>query len=134
MTLATSLRAKQRVRRSSKSEGGSNPSRGRTDRWIASSQALLAMTGNRSSLTIKFARRDKRKRHDRIFLRLFQPLDLSRLPQHPAARKRAWRRDFVAADPGRRHLQHRQSQRLCLARDAGAVESALHEKGPCRLG
>ena len=26
----------------------------------------------------------------------------------------------VAADPGRRHLQYRQSQRLCLARDAGA--------------
>ncbi len=29
--------------------------------------------------------RDKRKRHDRILLRLLQPLDLSRVPQHPAA-------------------------------------------------
>ena len=35
-------------------------------------------------------------------------------------RQGARRRDFVAADPGRRHLQHGQSQRLCLAGDAGA--------------
>src|SRR5260370_14034120 len=38
-----SLRAKRRVRRSSKSEGGSNPCRHK-EVWIASSQELLAMT------------------------------------------------------------------------------------------
>src|SRR5437879_4758431 len=73
------------------------------------------------------------KPHDRILLRLFQPLDLSRLSQHPAAGKRARRRDRMAADPGRRHLQYRQSERLCPARDAGAAEGALHEEGSRRL-
>src|SRR5258708_6386424 len=38
-----SLRAKRRVRRSSKSEGGRNPCRHK-EVWIASSQELLAMT------------------------------------------------------------------------------------------
>ena len=68
----------------------------------------LAMTVHRDE-----ARDNKGKRHDRILLRLFQSLDLSRLPQHPAAGKGVRRRDLLAADPGRRHLQHRQSQRLC---------------------
>jgi 2-hydroxychromene-2-carboxylate isomerase len=40
----------------------------------------------------------------------------------------------VAADPGWRHIQHRQPLSLCLARNAGAAKSALHEKGSCRLG
>ena len=48
----------------------------------------------------------KETHHDRILLRLLQSLDLSRLPQHPAAGEGVRRRDFVAADPGRRHLQH----------------------------
>ena len=91
--------------------------------------ALPAMTAE-----TKHKSQSKRKRHDRILLRLFQSLDLSRLPQHPAARKGVRRRDFVAADPGRRHLQYRQSQRLCPARDAGAAEGALHEEGSRRLG
>src|SRR3954471_5432001 len=59
-----------------------------------------------------------RKRHDRILLRLFQPLDLSRFPQYPAAGRRARRGDHLAADPGRRHLQHGQSERLRTAGDA----------------
>src|ERR1700733_16311967 len=67
--------------------------------------------------------------HYRILLRLFQSVDLSRLPQHPAAGEGIGRRDFVAADPGRRHLQYGQSERLCVPRDAGAAEGALHEKG-----
>ena len=41
---------------------------------------------------------------------------------------------IVAADPGRRHLQHRQSQRLCAAGNAGAAEGALCEEGSRRLG
>src|SRR5713101_8700621 len=40
-----------------------------------------------------------KRRHDRVLLRLLQSLDLSRLPQHPAAGKRIRRPDFVAADP-----------------------------------
>src|SRR5258706_1289964 len=68
------------------------------------------------------------KRHDRILLRLFQPLDLSRLSQHPAAGKGIRRRDFVAADPGRRHLQYHQPERLCLAGKAGTGQGSLPEE------
>src|SRR5262249_33632008 len=32
-----------------------------------------------------------RKRHDRVLFRLLQPLDLPRLPQHPAAGQGIWR-------------------------------------------
>src|SRR6201991_3217322 len=46
--------------------------------------------------TREFKRNTNRKRHDRILLRLLQSLDLSRLPQHPAAGKRLRRGDFLA--------------------------------------
>ena len=71
----------------------------RMDCFVA---ALLAMTRKQHKS------QSKRKRHDRILLRLFQSLDLSRLPQYPAARKGVRRRDRLAADPGWRHLQYRQ--------------------------
>src|SRR5438445_2611414 len=89
---------------------------------------MTRMTNNTANAT------KRKKPHDRILLRLLQSLDLSRLPQHPAAGERAWRRDFVAADFGRRNLQHHQPERLRLARHAGASEGALHEEGYCRLG
>src|SRR5260221_3820548 len=41
-----SLRAKRLVRRSSTSEGGSNPCRRTKKEWIASSASLLAMTAD----------------------------------------------------------------------------------------
>ena len=40
----------------------------------------------------------------------------------------------VAADPGRRHLQHHQPQRLCLARTPGAGQGRLPEEGHGGLG
>ncbi len=54
----------------------------------------------------------RKRHHDRILLRLLQPVDLSRVHQHPAAREGAWREDRVAADAGRRHLQHRQQDHV----------------------
>src|ERR1700761_9305438 len=62
------------------------------------------------------------KRHDRILLRLLQPVDLSRLPQHSAHGEGVLRGDRVAADPGRRHLQFDQSERLCRPGKPGAGE------------
>src|SRR5439155_9926391 len=76
----------------------------------------------------------RERHHDRVLLRLLQPLDLSRVPQHPAVGEGVRRRDLVAADFGWRHLQHRQSQRLCLARYAGAAEGAVPEERPHGLG
>src|SRR6266850_2309128 len=80
------------------------------------------------------ANKSQRKRHDRILLRLLQPLDLSRLPQHPAFGQGIRRRDFVAADPGRRHLQHHQSERLCVAGKACRGQGQLHQEGHGGLG
>src|SRR5579871_3817923 len=72
--------------------------------------------------------------NDRILLRLLQPLDLSRLPQHPAAGKGVFRGDRLAADFGRRHLQYHQSERLCDAGQSGPSQTRLPEKGHGGLG
>ena len=72
--------------------------------------------------------------HDRILLRLLQPLDLARLAQYPATGERVFRRDHLAADPGRRHLQYRQSERLQQSQCAGSGKAALWLQGPAGLG
>src|SRR3984893_3865413 len=56
--------------------------------------------------------KQRKRRQNRILLRLLQSLNLSRLPHHPAAGEAVRCRDFVAADPGRRHLQYHQPHRL----------------------
>ena len=106
----------------------------RPRRAFALRDALRAPPRQRRSRCAGMRIDNKGNAHDRILLRLLQSLDLSRFPQHPAAGQGARRRDFVAADPGWRHLQYRQPERLCLARNAGAVEGALHEEGSRRLG
>src|SRR5207244_3162385 len=63
-----------------------------------------------------------RKQHDRVLLRYLQSLDLPGLPQHPADGGGAEGADHLAADPGRRDLQHHQSQRLRRAREADRPE------------
>src|SRR5437879_6185389 len=108
---------------------------GKTGAYIAGDSSI-ALTVERLRLnhTNVQATHTKETPHDRILLRLLQSLDLSRLSQHPAAGQGTRHRDFVAADPGWRHLQHGQPQRLCVARNAGAAEGALHEEGPRGLG
>ena len=65
----------------------------------------------------------------RVLLRLLQPVDLSGVRQHPADGGRVWRYDHLAADPGRRHLQHHQPERLRRPRAPGAGQGALLGQG-----
>src|SRR5260370_37144580 len=70
----------------------------------------------------------------RLLLRLLKPLDLPRLPRHPANRGRTRRGNCVEAHPGRRRVQRRQPDGLRQPGQAQPSETGLHAEGPRRLG
>ena len=79
-------------------------------------------------------RQRERRADDRVLLRLLQPVDLSGVPQHPAAGGGVRGADHLAADPGRRHLQHHQPVGLRGPGASGAGQGALFGQGPAGLG
>jgi GST-like protein len=110
-------------------------------RWASSTRHLSPTSSARTCSAKPRSRRSKdnkrhnRKRtHDRILFRLLQPVDLSRLHQHPADGEGAWRADHMAAHSGRRYFQHRQQDDVRDARQSGARETGLYREGHAGLG
>src|SRR6185312_8773477 len=71
---------------------------------------------------------------NRVLFRLFEPLDLSRLPRRAAAGGRARRGDRLEANPGRRRVQHGQPDSLRKPQQAQSTQGLLHAEGSRRLG
>src|SRR5690606_18982625 len=73
-----------------------------------------------SPITIAASSPETADAHDRVLLRLLEPVDLSRVREHPTPRRARRRGNDLEADPRRRGVQRGESERVPEPGEPGA--------------